>query len=97
MRPIDYGELLARMAEEDTLDRRCVTGPPDAFPSTGQWKLSHIESVGQPWGTETAIDAPDTLAAGSTIDAPWVRYGMPRTCRRDGWVRPMRWPYVEQS
>lgn len=53
------------------VDNRCVTGPPDDYPTTDTWKLSHIESRGHIWGTETSIDAPEVLAAGSVVEYSW--------------------------
>lgn len=59
------------------IDLRCVTGPPNHYPTTTVWKLSHIESRGHVWGTETSIDAPESLAAGSVVAYGWVAYGWP--------------------
>jgi hypothetical protein len=59
------------------VDNRCVTGPPDDYPTTDTWKLSHIESRGHIWGTETSIDAPEVLAAGSVVAFGWTRPSIP--------------------
>ena len=61
----------SRKRESVMSDRRCVTGPPHRFPTTDIWKLSHIESRGHIWGTETSIDAPEVLAAGSVVACIW--------------------------
>ena len=67
---------LCSFAPEE-VDRRCVTGPPDYFPTTDVWKLSHIESRGHIWGTEASIDAPEVLAAGSVVAFGWTRPSIP--------------------
>lgn len=59
------------------VDNRCVTGPPPDYPTTDTWKLSHIESRGHIWGTETSIDAPEVLAAGSVVAFGWARTSIP--------------------
>lgn len=59
------------------VDNRCVTGPPHDYPTTDTWKLSHIESRGHIWGTETSIDAPEVLAAGSVVAFGWARTSIP--------------------
>lgn len=71
---------------QEELDRRCVTGPPCRFPMTDIWKLSHIESRGHIWGTETSIDAPEVLAAGSVVAYgwPWPSVPMPNYFYRPG-------------
>jgi hypothetical protein len=68
------------------IDRRCVTGPPNRFPTTDTWKLSHIESRGHIWGTEASIDAPEALAAGSVVAYgwPWPTVPMPKVFNRPG-------------
>ncbi len=70
----------------EKVDRRCVTGPPDFFPTTDVWKLSHIESRGHIWGTEASIDAPEVLAAGSVFSFGWPLKSapMPRVFCRPG-------------
>lgn len=58
----------------ELVDNRCVTCPPHDYPTTDTWKLSHIESRGHIWGTETSIDAPEVLAAGSVVEYSWPRW-----------------------
>lgn len=75
-----------RCSTHEGADRRCVTGPPDHFPMTDLWKISHIESRGHIWGTETSIDAPDVLAAGSVVASGHFRRSitMPKVVSRPG-------------
>ena len=51
-------------------DRRCVTGPPHCFHDRHLEALAYRVARAH-LGTETSIDAPEVLAAGSVVACIW--------------------------